>query len=92
MNCIPVGTYSGAILILIKIRENGNENIIKYLVEHGADINKEISYGEVPLHKASKYYIINKLFKRKNKPAIDIIIANFIYSRSRLEANDKGMD
>jgi len=31
---------------------NGNEEIIKYLVEHGADVNKENDYGVTPLFNA----------------------------------------
>jgi len=39
---------------LYKACENENEAIIKYLVEHGADINKEKKDGETPLFKACK--------------------------------------
>jgi len=35
-------------------RENGNEAIVKCLVEHGANINKETDYGETPLFNACK--------------------------------------
>jgi len=31
-----------------------NENIVKCLVEHGADINKENTYGATPLFNACK--------------------------------------
>jgi len=31
---------------------NGNESIIKYLIEHGANINGEDEWGETPLHHA----------------------------------------
>ncbi|ORY38048.1 ankyrin [Neocallimastix californiae] len=34
--------------------ENGNEAIVKYLVEHGADVNKKDNYGENSLFKACR--------------------------------------
>jgi len=33
---------------------NGNENIVKYLVDHGAYINKQNEYGETSLHYACR--------------------------------------
>jgi len=36
----------------LKACENGNENIVKYLVEHDADVNKKNEYGEIPLIRA----------------------------------------
>jgi len=35
--------------------ENGNEPLVKYLVELGANINKENDYGQNPLFIACKY-------------------------------------
>ncbi|KAG4090550.1 ankyrin [Neocallimastix lanati (nom. inval.)] len=34
--------------------ESGNKNLIKFLLEYGADINKENVYGQIPLSKACK--------------------------------------
>jgi len=34
---------------LFNICESGNENLVKYLIEQGADINKEDVNGKTPL-------------------------------------------
>jgi len=35
--------------------KSGNEAIVRYLVEHGADINKEDRYSKTPLSMALEY-------------------------------------
>jgi len=53
--------------------ENSNKNLLKYLVEHGADINKENIFGEIPLFKACKSgnkdiveYLVEQVEQRAN--------------------------
>ena len=48
---------------LFSVCENGNENMVKYLIKHGVDINGENCFGETPL-----FY----LCRRGNKIVIDI--------------------
>ena len=40
---------------LYKACLNGNIHLVKYLVEHGADVNKENKNGETPLYISSKF-------------------------------------
>eukprot|EP00833_Pecoramyces_ruminatium_P001633 jgi/Orpsp1_1/1175665/evm.model.c7180000054754.1 len=60
-----------------KVNRNfGNENLVKYLVEHGADINKENKDGKTPLFDAFKYLVelgadINKKNKDGYTPLFD---------------------
>ncbi|KAG4101210.1 ankyrin [Neocallimastix lanati (nom. inval.)] len=51
--------------------ESGNETIVKYLVEHDANVNKESNYGETPLlsafHTVFDVQFYNKHKTNKNK-------------------------
>ncbi|OUM57689.1 hypothetical protein PIROE2DRAFT_48513, partial [Piromyces sp. E2] len=53
----------------------GNENIIKYLMKHGVDINKEDIYGETPIFSACSNGSV-KVVKYLVKHGADIHIKN----------------
>ncbi|OUM59957.1 hypothetical protein PIROE2DRAFT_52124 [Piromyces sp. E2] len=49
---------------------NGNENLVRYLIKHGAKINKENKDGETPLFYAcynGNVNLVKYLVKKKQK-------------------------
>ncbi len=67
-------------LFLFNSCKSGNKSLVKYLVEHGADVNKINKYNETPLYIAyssGKILIINYLNEHganiNKKSAFDII-------------------
>jgi len=47
--------------------KSGNKNLVKYLVEHGADINKEYEYGTTVLFNACR---------SRNKDLVEYFVEN----------------
>jgi len=65
--------------LLFNASKDRKENIMKYLVEHGADVNKECIYGNIPLFYAYLDIIIDYLVEhgtdiyKENNPCKNLL-------------------